>query len=49
MYASLSLWNTSGTVQESNGAVLVLVEIIGQLYTDITVVVSTDDGTGEDH
>ena len=49
MYASLSLGNPLGTVWESNGAMLVLVNIVGQLYTDIKVIVASVDGNGKNY
>ena len=44
---NLSLGNPSGTVLESNGAMLVLIDIYGLLDTDITLTVETFDGEGE--
>ena len=43
------LGNSDGRVNESIGAVLVQVELIGLLETDIVVKVETSDGTGENH
>ena len=43
----LSLENQAGTVLEGNGAMLVLVELEGEVYTDVTVIVQTSGGSGE--
>ena len=48
MYVTLSLGNPLGTVDEGRGTMLVLVEVEGSLKTDVTVVVETSDGTGEE-
>ena len=44
---NLSLGNPAGTVEESNGAMLVLVDVIGQLEAEIVVFVATYDGSGK--
>lgn len=44
----LSLGNPAGTVREDRGAMLVLVNLVGELDTTVTVTVRTDEGTGED-
>ena len=43
---TLSLGNPVGTVNESNGAILVLVELEGEIKTDVKVTVTTYDGSG---
>ena len=43
---SLSVMN-NGEVSEDNGAMLVLVSLVGQLQVDIYVTVETEDGTGK--
>ena len=43
----LSLESQAGTVLEGNGAMLVLVELEGEVYTDVTVIVQTSGGSGE--
>ena len=43
------LGNPDGRVSEDIGAVLVQVELIGLLETDIVVKVETSDGTGENY
>ena len=49
MTVNLSLGNPAGTVEESNGAMLVLVDVIGQLEADIVITVATYDGNGKNH
>lgn len=44
---SLSLGNQAGTVPEDNGAVLVLVNLNGELRSEVTVHLETNEGTGE--
>lgn len=43
----LSLGNPAGTVPENRGAMLVLVNLVGELDTTVTVTVKTEPGTGE--
>ena len=43
----LSLGNPAGTVPEDRGAMLVLVNLVGELETTVTVTVKTEPGTGE--
>ena len=43
---TLSLGNPAGIVPEQNGAMLVLVELEGEIDTDVTVTVQTYDGSG---
>ena len=43
----LSLGNPAGTVPEGRGAMLVLVNLVGELETSVTVTVKTEPGTGE--
>ena len=42
----LSLGNPAGYVSEDNGAMLVLVELVGKLSSDVAVTVHTYDGSG---
>ena len=44
---SLSLGNPAGVVLESNGAMLVLVELDGYLETHVIVTVETCPGSGK--
>ena len=43
---TLSLGNPAGTVLEGRGFMLVIVEIAGQLKTDVVVAVQTYNGSG---
>ena len=47
MTVYLSLGNPAGTVPEDRGAMLVLVNLVGELDTTVTVTVKTEPGTGE--
>ena len=43
----LSLGNPAGIVPEDRGAMLVLVNLVGELETTVTVTVKTEPGTGK--
>ena len=45
MGVSISVLN-AGVVSEGNGAMRVTIDVDGELQTDITVTISTNDGTG---
>ena len=47
MKVTLSLGNPAGTVSEGNGAMLVLVELEGEIDTNVRVTLQTQDGSGE--
>ena len=47
MNVTLSLGNPTGIVSEGNGAMLVLVELEGEIDTNVKVTLQTYDGSGE--
>ena len=47
MNVTLSLGNPAGTVPEGNGAMLVLVELEGEIDTNVKVTLQTYDGSGK--